>query len=342
MTETYTFDDILIKPKAFSTVTSRSLVNTETSLYSYIKLKMPVMSASMSLFDTKEGSREIIYSFAVAMHEAGGMHVFSRATSFFHRLKAVKSLAALGVQCGIAVSLTEFDAYPDHLLSLPENVVVSIDIANGAIIRDINWGEGYTDEPLPTLVIGNFGNPGAVLRRDLLGQIAFKVGIGSGTGCTTRVTTGVGAPQAWIIAETSRLSRKPIISDGGVKSVADFVKAVALGANLVMMGKLFAASREAPWKAVKAENGKWYKPYRGMASSEEKGVQSYIEGASGYIPYEDKSVADIMSELKDGLTSAMSYSDSRDLEEFWQKKEFLKVTPHTVVENGARLYQLSQ
>ena len=339
MIETFTFDDILIKPKSHSTVMSRSHVNVETSLYNYIKLQMPVMSASMSLFDTKENSREILYSFAVAMHEAGGIHIFSRSTSFQDRIKAVKSLAAVGIQSGMAVSLTEFNAYLDDLVNLPENSVLSIDIANGAIISDIVWGGDYL-KPFPTLILGNYGNPGAVLRRDLLGQIAFKIGIGSGTGCTTRVTTGVGAPQAWLIQETSKVSRKPVISDGGVKGVDDFVKAIALGANLVMMGKMFAAAKETPWKEVKASNGKWYKPYRGMASAEEKGVQSHIEGAAGYIPYEEKSVSDIMQELKDGLTSAMSYSDSRDLEEFYLKKEFIRVTPSTVVENGSRLYQL--
>lgn len=337
MTETYTFDDILIKPKAYSSVKSRTEVDVSSKLYSYLNFSLPAISASMSLFDTEsENSRSIVYSFANAMAEAGSLHIFSRSTTFTDRLKAVKSLSTLGIQCGIAVSLTEFELYKEELMSLPEKAVVSIDIANGAIIRDIQWGGDYIT-PLPTLIVGNFGNPGAVLRRDLLGQIAFKVGIGSGSGCTTRVTTGVGAPQAWLIDETKSLSRKPVISDGGVKSVADFVKAVALGSDLVMMGKIFAAAKETPWREVK-HDGKWYKPYRGMASSEEKGVQSYIEGDSGFIPYEGKTIVDIMTELKDGLTSAMSYSDSHDLEEFWQKKEFLRVTPSTVIENGARLY----
>lgn len=337
MVETYTFDDILIKPKSSSSVLSRSEVDVRCKLYDHLSFSLPAISASMSLFDTEsDSSRSIVYGFAAAMAEAGSLHIFSRATSFSDRLRAVKSLASVGIPCGISVSLSEFDLYFSDLYSLPENSVVSIDIANGSIIKNIKWGGDYS--PLPTLILGNFGNPGAVLRRDLLGQIAFKVGIGSGAGCTTRVSTGVGAPQAWLVAETKSLSRKPIISDGGINSVADFVKAVALGADLVMMGKIFSVAKETPWKPIKIE-GKWYKPYRGMASAEEKGVQSYIEGASGFLPYEEKSLSDIMSELRDGLSSAMSYSDSHDLEEFWQKKEFIRVTPSTRIENGDRLYR---
>ena len=335
MTETFSFDDILIKPKAFSTIRSRSDVSTEVSLYE-LRLSLPAMSASMSIFDTKSNSRNISYKFATAMHEAGGIHIFSRATKASDRIKAVKSLAALGINSGMAVSLTEFEVCRGELMSLPKESILSIDIANGSIIKDISW---IADDELPTLVLGNYGNPGAVLRRDLDGKIAFKMGIGSGTGCTTRTKTGVGAPQAWLINETEKFSRKPIISDGGIKNVSDFVKAIALGAEFAMMGRVFAEAEETPWEPVKGEDGKWYKPYRGMASFEEKGVQSYIEGEFGYVPYHGKSVKQIMTELKEGLTSAMSYSDSATLEEFHQKKEFLRVTPSTVYENGTRLHE---
>lgn len=335
MTETFTFDDILIQPKQYSEVTSRYLTNTETKLYKYLNFEMPVISASMSLFDTEEGSRDIHYGFAAEMAKAGGMHIFSRSTLFSERIKAVRSLSALGLSSGMAVSIKEFDAFREELMTLPETTLVSIDIANGAILKDITWGGDY-EFKFPTLVVGNFGHPRAVTRKDLLGQIVFKLGIGSGAGCTTRVTTGVGAPQAWLIRESAQLTRKPIISDGGVKSVADFVKSVALGADLVMMGRLFAATEESPWKPVKVGD-KWYKPYRGMASKEEKGSIYHVEGDSGLVPYEEKTIKDVMRELKDGLSSAMSYCDALTLEDFKQKAEFLRISQATLQENVSRL-----
>lgn len=333
--DTYTFDDVLIQPHAISTVMSRSNVDTSYTLYQNLEFKLPVISASMSLFDTEENSRDIYYQFAAKMSELGGLHIFSRATLFSDRVKAVEALSSIGVQSGIAVSLDEFSTYYDILIDLPSSSVVSIDIANGSIIKNVLWEKLYDDSP--TLIVGNFGNPQAVIRRDLDGSIAFKLGVGSGAGCTTRVATGVGAPQGWLIREASRISRKPLISDGGVKTTADFSKAVALGADLVMMGRIFAAAKETPWPEVKLSDGKWYKRYNGMASVVEKNTNSHIEGDSGYIPYEGKSLEEIFKELKDGLTSAMSYSDSHSLDEFKIKAYFLRVTESTVQENVSRL-----
>ena len=336
MLESYSFDDILILPASSSTVKSRSEVDASVSFYNHIKLRVPAISASMSVFDTFQNSRDIYYQFATAIHEAGGMHIFSRATLFSDRYRAVKNLSCSGVTCGIAVSATEFEAHRTELFELPQNAVVSIDIANGAILKNITWGGDY-DVPHPTLFIGNFGNPSAVTRRDFLGQIAFKMGIGSGSGCTTRVKTGVGSPQAWLVKSSSYITRKPIISDGGVKDSSDFVKALALGADAVMMGQVFAASKESPWEPVKID-GKWYKPYRGMASAEEKRSNEFIEGQSGYVPYDERTMFEIMAHLRDGLTSAMSYSDSHNLDEFKKRAELIRITPSTLVENGHRLY----
>lgn len=329
MQETFTFDDILIKPRPVSSIESRNMVDTKSKLYD-VELAVPVMSASMSVFDTVVDSREIYFSFASALSEAGGVHIFSRATLFEDRYRAVSSLAATGHVVGIAVSLKEFHTYRDRLEQLPENTIVSIDIANGAIIKDIMWLA-----PAP-LIIGNFGNPNAALRRDLAGRIAFKFGLGSGSGCSTRLTTGVGMAQASLIQETVTKTRKPIISDGGINVVADVVKALALGAEFVMLGRLLAAAKETPWPPVK-KDGMWYKEYRGMASAEEKRSSSYIEGVAGLIPYEERSVASIISGIKDGLASAMSYVDSTDLDEFRQKVEFTRVSTATKTENGIRL-----
>lgn len=334
MIETFTFEDILIEPKAFSTVSSRSLVDTGVNIHG-IRLELPLISASMSVFDTLDAtSHSIYYQFSDAISDLGGMHIFSRATLFHDRLYAAKNIAEPGNPVGLAVSLQEFRAYRSDLENLPDNIIVSIDVANGAIIESIKW---HGQNPL---IIGNFGNKLAMGRLDT-GNVVYKAGIGSGAGCTTRVATGVGAPQAWLIQQMNKERKEinkttPIISDGGVVTVADFVKSLALGADAVMVGKMLAATRESPWSPVKIDN-KWYKHYRGMASSEEKGNNSHIEGASGYIPYEDKSLADVIHELKDGLTSAMSYTNSMSITDFHANADFLKVTNATRIENNHRL-----
>jgi IMP dehydrogenase len=332
MIDTYTFDDILIQPKAVSYVISRKLARVNQTIYG-VEFPTPILSASMSVFDTvTPNSRDIYYQFANAIFEAGGTHIFSRATLFENRFRAVQALSSNGIRCGIAVSLREFQTYYDELIELENPALVSIDIANGAIIRNIDWVGNCP------LIIGNFGNPKVGAREDLRGPVFLKLGIGSGSGCTTRLVTGVGAPQAWLIKETYDNSSHLIISDGGVKSPADFVKAIALGSDLVMMGSLLAAAKETPWEPVKIQD-KWYKPYRGMASAEEKQSNSHVEGAAGYIPYEEKSIKEIISELIDGLTSAMSYSDAYSLDEFRDNVEFLKITNSTANENRIRLLQ---
>lgn len=248
------------------------------------------------------------------------------------RMRALEILGGGGVQIGMAVSLQEYKTYRNQLEKLPG--LVSIDIANGAIIKNIDWHGKYP------LVVGNFGNPGALLRQDLKGNLIYKFGIGSGSSCSTRLKTGVGAPQGWILSQVSPISsrlNKPIISDGGIKGTADFVKAIALGADAVMMGYLLAGAKETPWEPIKID-GKWYKPYRGMASGPEKQSSSYIEGISGLVPYEEKPIKTIMLELKDGLTSAMSYSNAVTLPDFQASVQFLR-TPHIDIETQTRLVQ---
>jgi len=333
MENTFSFDDILILPHFKSEVKSRSLVNTTSHLYS-TELKIPAISASMSAFDTvSPESRDISWQFASQMSEAGGMHIFSRSTLFDQRYEAAKTLGSTQHNVGIAVSLDEFEVYRSKLEELP--AIVSIDIANGSILQNVDWQGQYP------LVVGNYGNPRVLGRADLRGNLIYKFGIGGGSSCSTRLETGVGAPQGWLIYHASMKSdrysdgHKPIISDGGVKSTADFVKAIALGAEAVMMGYVFAGARETPWEPIKID-GKWYKPYRGMASSQEKQASSHVEGVSGYVPYEDKSIKTIMFELRDGLTSAMSYSDATDIHSFMENVEFV-LAPSSQNENQTRL-----
>jgi GMP reductase len=224
ISDSFTFEDILIQPHNHSRVKSRSTVDTSVEIGG-VKLDMPVISASMSLFDTyspfSEKEETPYISFATAIAEAGGMHIFSRATYFWPRVMAANVVASSGLNVGAAVSLQEFLENQDMLEN--QNFVVSIDIANGAIIDDIDW---RGEKPL---IVGNFGNPSIGMTDRFKGNVILKLGIGSGNACSTRLVTGVGAPQAGLVYETARNTNFPLISDGGINTIGDFVKAIALG-----------------------------------------------------------------------------------------------------------------
>jgi IMP dehydrogenase/GMP reductase len=317
--ESFTFDDILIKPAHTSWVTSRSKVDISTNVGG-VELKLPLISSSMSLFDTVSPYQAEPYVlFALKLAEAGGMHIFSRALSFEDRIFAVNVLKESNLNVGMAVGIDEFKVHQEMLESL--NVVISIDIANGAILDAITW---KGEKPL---IVGNFANPEISETSRFNGNVILKLGVGNGSACSTRIATGVGYPQAGLIYEAARNSNYPIISDGGIGSVADFSKAIALGADVVMTGRMLGHAKETPWDVVRL-NEKEYKPYRGMASREEKRSKKFVEGASGYIPYTGKTIQEIIYDMSDGLRSAMSYCDSFDLNEFRRKARFVKSPSH--------------
>jgi IMP dehydrogenase len=192
------------------------------------------------------------------------------------------------------------------------------------------------------LIAGNVGTAEAT--RDLIraGVDAVKVGIGPGSICTTRVVAGVGVPQLTAIIECSRVASRnkiPIIADGGIKQTGDIPKAIAAGADAVMIGGLFAGVDESPGEKVLYE-GRSYKLYRGMGSIEamragskdryfqdaEDDIQKLVpEGIEGRVPYKGP-LGDTVYQMVGGLRSAMGYSGTRSIAELKEKGRFLRMT----------------
>ena len=174
------------------------------------------------------------------------------------------------------------------------------------------------------------------------GADAVKVGIGPGSICTTRIIAGVGVPQFTAILETIEECRKhdvPVIADGGVKYSGDLVKALAAGAEVAMIGSLFAGTEEAPGEVFLYE-GRSYKSYRGMGSvgamargSADRYFQQEIadalklvpEGIEGQVPYKGP-VATVIHQLVGGLQAALGYTGSRSIAELQTNAEFIRVT----------------
>jgi IMP dehydrogenase len=174
------------------------------------------------------------------------------------------------------------------------------------------------------------------------GADAIKVGIGPGSICTTRVIAGVGVPQLTAITdavEAAQQSNTPVIADGGIKYSGDLAKAMAAGADCVMIGSLLAGTDETPGE-VFLYQGRSYKSYRGMGSvtamargSADRYFQQEIkdslklvpEGVEGQVPYKGP-VANVLHQLAGGLRAAMGYVGAKNLAEFRDKAEFMRIS----------------
>mgnify|MGYP001459753934 CR=1 FL=1 len=216
-----------------------------------------------------------------------------------------------------------------------------LDIAHGhqeqavhAIGRVREW-VGAVD-----LVAGNVATPEGARDLALAGADAVKVGVGPGSACTTRVVAGVGVPQLSAVlacAEALAPHDVPVIADGGIRAGGDVAKAIAAGAETVMVGNLFARTAESPGLVV-TRNGKRVKVFRGMASEAAAMARRAAEGTEDteFVPVVAEGVeavvplggdaADLVHELVGGLRSAMSYSNASTVREFQDNARFVRIT----------------
>ncbi len=228
--------------------------------------------------------------------------------------------------------------------------VLVVDIAHGHSEHTLEMIRRLKQNfPTTPVIAGNVATQQGV--RDLAeaGADAVKVGVGSGSICTTRIVTGFGVPQLTAVAECAEAAQAlgiMIIADGGIRNSGDITKALAAGGSSVMLGNLLAGTDESPGAPV-TRNGQRFKIVRGMASltanvdrkALDKGVPTVEnwgevvpEGVEAMVPYRG-SVMDILYQLVGGLRSGMSYAGARTIEELWQKAEFIRITPSGKVES---------
>ncbi len=223
--------------------------------------------------------------------------------------------------------------------------VVLVDTAHGhtkGVIEQVKWiKQHYPDVPV---IGGNIATADAAKALITAGADGIKVGIGPGSICTTRVVTGVGVPQITAISNVSLEAAKhqiPVIADGGVRFSGDLCKALAAGANTVMVGSLFAGTEEAPGQ-VELYQGRSYKTYRGMGSlgamaqaqgssdryfqESKNGADKLVpEGIEGRVPYKG-SLTNIVHQLMGGLRSAMGYTGCKTISQLRTDVQFVKIT----------------
>ncbi len=228
--------------------------------------------------------------------------------------------------------------------------VLVVDTAHGHSRGVIHTVEMVKKQfPEIEVIAGNIATPEGAADLIAAGADAVKIGIGPGSICTTRIVAGTGVPQLTAIMTCAEVCRKhgvPLIADGGIKQTGDIAKAIAAGADTVMLGNMLAGTDESPGETILYE-GRSYKVYRAMGSLGamrggrgdryfQEGVQDtkklVPEGIEGRVPYRGK-VADVIYQMIGGLRSAMGYSGAATIADLQQKGRFIRITQAGLLES---------
>ena len=347
--ESLTFDDVLLLPQYSDVLPNETDIS--LNLTKRIILKVPFLSSAM---DTVTESR-----MAIAIAKEGGIGVIHRNLDIKRQSKQVAIVKNKKLYVGAAVGTNKEDL--DRSKSL---------IANGCDMIVLDTAHGHSEKVLKTLstlkkisnkvpiCVGNIATAKAAKKLYDAGADIIKVGIGPGSICTTRMVAGIGVPQISAIMEVKRALKNKdikIISDGGIKFSGDIAKALAAGADAIMMGSIFAGTDESPGKKFKFK-GKIYKKYRGMGSigamssgsanryfqKSFKDKSKFVpEGVEGRVEYKGN-VSKIIYQLKGGLRSSMGYIGAKDLSHISKNAKFIKITKAGFYESMVHSVEMTQ
>jgi len=328
-----TYDDIQLIP-AYSEINSRRNIRLWTQVTRRYGIMQPIVAAPMDTVCDAE--------MAIAMMKLGGLGIIHRFMSiedqceevakvkaakttemyedwgvmyddWHSEIKQIPVVVAIGVQ-------TEDRLRAVKLVEAGANVLV-IDVAHGDhknVIDMVKWCKEQPTFEHVDIIAGNIATAEAALRLEAAGADGLRVGIGGGSLCTTRIKTGFGIPNVTAITQIQSVASVPVMADGGIRTSGDISKALAIGASTVMIGSLIAGTEEAPGKVIE-KNGSLFKRYRGSASLETKVTHGQaarnVEGESTVIPFKG-GVKYIITDLLDGVKSALSYAGAKDLNSF--------------------------
>lgn len=342
-----TYDDLILLPQASDVLPNE--VHIDTYLTSKIHLNIPIMSAAMDTVSE--------HAMAIALARAGGIAIIHKNFSIEEEANEVR-----------LVKEASYEGYPRAALDENERLIVGAAIgANkevlarakallnaGADVLVLDSAHGHSKNIIDTaklvknsfpgvqLIVGNIVTKEAALALIEAGADAIKVGIGPGSICTTRVVAGVGCPQATAVDDVVNACKGTnvkVIADGGIKYSGDIVKALALGADAVMLGSMLAGCEETPGE-IKEIDGKKVKAYVGMGSlaamkrgsadryfqgGQTESKKLVPEGIEAVIPYKGK-LEDVVYQLIGGLRSGLGYCGAHNLKELNEKSVFVQVT----------------
>ncbi len=332
--EALTFDDVTLVPKYSNILPSE--VDTKIELAKNLVLKIPLLSSAM---DTVTESK-----MAIAMAKKGGIGVIHRNLNIKKQILEIQKVKKLKLVVGAAVGAGPLEMKRAEAILKEKVDLIVVDTAHGHSkkVGDIIKKIKAKKDKKTALCAGNIASADAAKFLIKLGVDIVKVGIGPGSICTTRLVAGIGVPQLSAILEVKKgIKNKKIkiISDGGIKYSGDIAKALAAGADAVMIGSLFAGTVEAPGKLIK-KNGKLFKKFRGMGSvgamnkgsadryfqKKQSDTSKYVpEGVEGLVKFKGK-IHNILFKLVGGLKSSMGYLGSKKIINLRNNPKFVKIT----------------
>ena len=322
--QSLTYDDISLVPTEISRVKSRNEPLTACDFLG-AKLSLPVLSSPM---DTVTG-----LEMAVELTNSGCLGILNRFDSSLENILSSQSETEKikSVSIGLNTDLSVIEKLAAR------KMIICLDTANASNKEVINKTIEVKKHFDVKLIVGNIANGTTLKQLEDAGADAVRVGIGSGSVCSTSIQTGIGIGQVSSILDVlftraqENLKIK-IIADGGIKSAGDVAKALSLGADVAMLGRMLAGTRETPGEVIKY-NGQLWKKYRGSASFGVKMKNEFIEGEETMVAYKG-TVRNVINSISDGLRSAMSYMNCLSLEELRKTETF------TVLSNSSFLERL--
>lgn len=320
--QSLTYDDISLVPTEVSRIKSRKETRTECKFLDE-ELLIPLISSPMESVTGIEMATELT--------GFGCIGILNRFDSSLNRIleddQNGKKIKAVSVALNTATDIIEKLA--------AHNYMICIDTANANNHEVLNKAEEIKKKFNVKVIVGNIAHGASLEQLESAGVDAVRVGIGSGSVCTTSIQTGIGIGQVSslldvLIARDEKKLKIGIIADGGIKSPGDVAKAIALGADAIMLGRMLAGTKETPGEVIKYAGQLW-KKYRGSASFGVKMKNEFIEGEETMVPYKGL-VQNVIDSISDGLKSSMSYMNCINLSELRNKNSFAVLSNSSYLE----------
>ncbi len=332
-----TYDDVSLLPDQISVIEHRSDCDTSADFLG-LKLAVPIIASPMN---TVCGGR-----MAKSLSDMKCLGVIHRFNSPSEQIEEFAQNSMVNSEYKAAAIGINQKTEIDRLKTLADYGVkiFCIDIANGGskmIEKFMDKISGIIKSYELKIIAGNVASYETTKFLMDLNADAIRVGIGNGAMCSTSVKSGIGIGQVDAIiralkARDDAKSNVKIIADGGISTPGAMCKAIALGCDAVMFGRVLAGTEEAPGDVMKYDNQRW-KKYCGSASFAVKQEnKNYIEGEESLVPYKGI-VSKIIKEYKEGLQSSMSYLNSVSISEYQKKATFVRLTSHSFAERKPQI-----
>lgn len=317
-----TYDDISLIPTEISSMKSRAEVLTKLNFLG-LELSLPVISSPMESVTGINMAKEL--------SSLGCLGILNRFDSSLSEVLNNNGNTN-GIR-SVSIALSTPNDVIEKLAA--KHYLICIDTANANNKSVLCKTEEIRKRFNVKILIGNIAHGASLNQLVDSGADAVRVGIGSGSVCTTSIQTGIGIGQVSSVLNVllARQEKKldiAIVADGGIKSPGDIVKAIALGADAVMLGRMLAGTKETPGEVIKYNEQLW-KKYRGSASFGVKMKNEFIEGEETMIPYKGP-VKNVIDGISDGLKSAMSYMNCYTLDELRKTETFAVLSNSSYLE----------